>query len=150
MAQMKDSDKRSISSTSDSESSETPTLTEEEWQEVLSQLKRKLRKLKKYKEQGRHEAAIKRLLREIEGLMRKLAQNHPDPKVRAEWTRKADEFNKASEREKENMLLDIGKGLGIIIVSPFLLPGGVLYGVGLFTKGLGNLLTAGKLGEFLN
>ncbi|KAJ7474260.1 hypothetical protein FB451DRAFT_1248445 [Mycena latifolia] len=143
MTQFKDSDKRSISSTSDSD---TATLTEEEWQENLSKLQKKLRKYNRAKKRG-DEEAIKRLMREIGQDMRSLAESHADPKVRAEWKEKADEFDRAPEGEQENMLMDIGKGLGIIIISPFLLAGGVLYGVGLFTKGLGNLLTGGAIGR---
>ncbi|KAF8208949.1 hypothetical protein K438DRAFT_1811476 [Mycena galopus ATCC 62051] len=77
--------------------------------------------------------------------MRKLADASDDLEKRAEWTRKADEFSKGSDDDKENMLMDIGKGLGIIVAAPFLLAGGVLYGVGLFAKGLGNLLSGGAI-----
>ncbi|KAJ7671847.1 hypothetical protein B0H17DRAFT_1084809 [Mycena rosella] len=141
MAQFPDSDKRSISSASD-----TGTLTEEEWQEMLSKLKKKLRRYEQAKKRG-DEETIKRLVREIGQLMSSLADGHSDPEVRAEWTRKANNFEKAPEEAKEHMLLDIGKGLGIIVASPFLVAGGILYGVGLFAQGVGNLLTGGIIGR---
>ncbi|KAJ6509694.1 hypothetical protein DFH09DRAFT_1183051 [Mycena vulgaris] len=143
MVQYKDSDKRSISSKSESDSE---TLTEEEWQQSRAKLQKKLRQYNRAKKRG-DEETVKRLMRELPGDMRGLGEGHRDPNVCAEWIMKAEDFEKASEEDKENMLLDIGKGLGIIIVSPFLLVGGVLYGVGLFAKGLGNLFTGGAIGR---
>ncbi|KAJ6480396.1 hypothetical protein C8R45DRAFT_905950 [Mycena sanguinolenta] len=139
-----DSDKRSTNSVSDTE-----TVTGEEWQALLQLLRDSLKQYNRAKTAG-DQASLKKLAKEIETIMRDLADGHNDPAVQAEWTRKADEFSKASDVGKENMLLDIGKGLGIIIASPFILAGGVLYGAGLFVKGLGNLLTGGAIGRTLN
>lgn len=147
MVQGVDPDKSSIGSSSDS--SETATLTEEEWQKNYSKLQKKLRKYNRAKKRG-DEETVKRLVREIGEDMRNLGEGHSDPAARAEWTRKADEFDKAPESEKENMLMDIGIGLGLLVASPFLLAGGVLYGVGRLTQGLGNLLTGGKVGKLFN
>ncbi|KAJ6531673.1 hypothetical protein DFH09DRAFT_1326430 [Mycena vulgaris] len=109
-------------------------------------LQKKLRQYNRAKKRG-HEETVKRRMREIPGL----GEGHSDPEVHAEWIRKAEAFETASEEDKQNMLLDIGKGLGIIIVSPFLLAGGVLYGVGLFIIGLGDLTggTIGRLGKLM-
>ncbi|KAJ7823070.1 hypothetical protein B0H14DRAFT_3470306 [Mycena olivaceomarginata] len=74
MTQHKDSNEHSNSSTF--------TLTEEEWQELLQMLQRKLREYNRAKTQG-DEEAVKRLAREIEQLMRKLADSHSDPAKRA-------------------------------------------------------------------
>ncbi|KAJ7836979.1 hypothetical protein B0H13DRAFT_184783 [Mycena leptocephala] len=136
-------DKRSISSNSDS--SDTETLTDEEWQKDLAKLQKKLKKYNRAKQRG-DVGTAERLKSEIGRDMRGLAESASDPEVRAKWTKNADEFDSASESDKDNMLMNIGKGLGLIIASPFLLAGGVLYGVGLFTKGLGDLLTGGLLG----
>ncbi|KAJ7751877.1 hypothetical protein DFH07DRAFT_825742 [Mycena maculata] len=141
MVQFPDSDNGSMS-----DSSDTSTLTEEEWRQTAAKLQKKLRKHNRAQKRG-DETTIKSLEREIGELMRRLAQGHSDPAVRAEWARRADEFDKVSEVDKQNILLDIGKGLGIIVASPFILAGGVLYGAGLLTQGLGNLLTGGMMGK---
>ncbi|KAJ7058750.1 hypothetical protein C8F01DRAFT_1147103 [Mycena amicta] len=75
--------------------------------------------------------------------MRDLAAHHPTLEDRTRWAVKADELEKAPDGEKEHILMDIGKGLGLIIALPFILAGGILYGVGLFVKGVGNILTGG-------
>ncbi|KAJ6480405.1 hypothetical protein C8R45DRAFT_905963 [Mycena sanguinolenta] len=128
---------------------ETVTVTGDEWQALQKLLSNKLREYNQAKTTG-NRAAKKKLAKGIEALMRALADSHNDPAVQAEWTSKADEFSKASDARKDNMLWDIGKGLGIVIASPFMLAGGILYGTGLFMKGMGNLLTAGAIGRTLN
>ncbi|KAF7378156.1 MFS general substrate transporter [Mycena sanguinolenta] len=140
-----DSDKRSTGSAA----SDTETVIEEEWQALLQLLRKSLKQYNRAKT-ANDQAAMKKLAKEIEEIMRKLADSHSDSAEQAEWTRRANEFSKASDAGKENMLLDIGKGLGIIIAAPFILAGGVLYGTGLFVKGLGNLLTGGAIGRALN
>ncbi|KAJ7649574.1 hypothetical protein DFH06DRAFT_555452 [Mycena polygramma] len=143
MTQYNDADKESINSTSDSDASETPTMTEEEWQQKLADLKKEFKKYDRAKKRG-DEAKVKRLEGGIWAATRALAEGAKDPKIRAEWEKKADNFKTAADGEKENVLMDIAKGLGLIVASPFILAGGVLYGVGLVTKGLGDLLTGGK------
>src|ERR1700761_454764 len=104
--------------------------------------------LKRYElAQDRNE--VEQLRRTILRLMAGLAEIHPDRVKRERYDAKTKEFEEASDAQKENVLLDIGKGLGMIVVSPFLLTGGVLYGVGLFLRGLGNAFTGGALGRFV-
>ncbi|KAJ7159558.1 hypothetical protein C8R46DRAFT_1108595 [Mycena filopes] len=140
-------DQRSTGSSSSESSSDT--LAEEKWQEMLAKLQKLLKKYDRAKKRG-DEEAMKRLATDIEASMRAMADTHPDPAVKAEWTTKADDFGKAPDDAKDNMLLDIGKGLALIVASPFMLAGGVLYGVGLLTKGLGNLFTGGAIGRAMN
>ena len=40
-----------------------------------------------------------------------------------------------------SVLKNIGMGLGIIVATPIAVAGGVLYGVGMVLKGIGNLMT---------
>jgi hypothetical protein len=100
-------------------------------------LQRTLREYNRAKTQARgddDEEAARRLVGEIEQLMR-LADSDGDPATSVEWKRRADEWSAASDTQKDNMLLDIGKGLDLIVAPPFLGAGGVLYGAGLFVKG---------------
>jgi hypothetical protein len=109
-------------------------------------LQRTFREYNRAKTQGDDdEEAARRLAREIEQLMGRLADSDGDPATSVEWTRRADEWRAASDTQKDNILLDIGKGLGLIVAPPFLGAGGVLYGAGLFVKGSGNLLTGGYI-----
>ncbi|KAF7306214.1 MFS general substrate transporter [Mycena indigotica] len=101
-------------------------------------------KLRQY-ERERQPSEAKQLQKEIIKLMRQLADTHPEPCERKRWEEQADNLDNATEEEREHILLDIGKGLGLILVLPFLFAGGVLYGVGLFVKGVGNLLTGGAI-----
>ncbi|KAF7368664.1 Telomerase Cajal body protein 1 [Mycena venus] len=140
------SDKQSINSSSGS--LDTATLTEEELKAKVLKLHKKIKKYDRALKKGEM-AKAKRLAREIEEDTREIAACHSDPAERAEWMKKADKFANAWDTDKEYMLLDIGKGLGLIVASPFMLAGGVLYGVGLLTKGLGNLLTGGTIGRAL-
>ncbi|KAJ7150468.1 hypothetical protein C8R43DRAFT_494761 [Mycena crocata] len=150
MVQVTDSDQHSTSSSSDSSDK---TASEEEYQHRKEQFKAKLgKKLKKYERAKKRgdDAKAKTLLEEILAEMRDFAETSPNAEDSAYWRSKADALEKASEsgdKESANILADIGMGLGIIVASPFLLAGGVLYGVGRWTKGLGNLLTGGSAGR---
>ncbi|KAJ7223285.1 hypothetical protein GGX14DRAFT_427300 [Mycena pura] len=124
----------------------TATLTElAGWEQIEDLLRQSLRTY----ELAQDRAEVKRLRRTILRLMAALAEIHPDPVERGRYDARTKEFEKASDARKENILLDIGKGLGLVIVSPFLLTGGILYGLGLFLRGLGNTFTGGALGRFM-
>ncbi|KAF7336384.1 MFS general substrate transporter [Mycena venus] len=95
-------------------------------------------------------ATTKRLLRNIPQQMRLLGLSQSDPQVCEDWMKKADEFEAASPKRKHNMLLDIAKGLGLMIVSPFLFVGGFIYGYGMMMKGIGNLLSGGTMSRWVS
>ncbi|KAJ7223306.1 hypothetical protein GGX14DRAFT_694368 [Mycena pura] len=124
----------------------TATLAEPEgWEQIEDLLRQNLRRY----EQAQDRNEVEQLRRTIFRLMAALAEIHPDRVKRERYNARTKEFEEASDAQKENVLLDIGKGLGMIVVSPFLLTGGVLYGVGLFLRGLGNAFTGGALGRFV-
>lgn len=108
--------------------------------------------------------------------MRKLAHIHPDPAARSEWSARSEQFAnvlsrnrelapngiplsdlaaselESNEKEKESILEGLGKGLAILLMTPFLVAGAALfasgalmYGVGKTIVGLGHLFTFGKL-----
>ncbi|KAF7331272.1 MFS general substrate transporter [Mycena kentingensis (nom. inval.)] len=101
----------------------------------------------KLKEYARAKTRAERdlLSAEIVGYMRKIAAISPDAKERAEYAARADQLEKAQGEEKDHILKDIGVGLGLILLMPFIAAGGILYGVGSLVKGIGNLLTGGAL-----
>jgi len=119
---------------------------EENWREAL----RQLQGLMSQYEGARSETVKNRLARQIVDAMRRLGSIHPDQAVRQHWRERADAFNSADEKGKEHILADVGKGLVILLATPFLLvgavlfaAGGILYGAGTFVKGVGRLLTGG-------
>ncbi|KAJ6594725.1 hypothetical protein B0H19DRAFT_913066, partial [Mycena capillaripes] len=111
---------------------------EEEWQRKRANLDKKFKKYQRAKERG-DTAKAKKLEYELWQDMLSLAASHSDPAVRAEWKKKAEDFIRAAETGDESMVMDIAKGLGLVVAAPFILAGTALYGVGLLTKGLGNL-----------
>ncbi|KAF7293847.1 MFS general substrate transporter [Mycena chlorophos] len=109
-------------------------------------------KLREYERTGAKDSAERRRLqREILDEMRYLAAYHPDAATRTYWAEKTRTFDNAaaggSEEEKAHVLMDVGRGLGMIIVAPFRLVGEVLQGVGTVVKGLGTFFSGGKFGQ---
>lgn len=89
--------------------------------------------------------------------IRNVGDSHTDPKVRWEWHEKAEKFSKASPSERVTLFDDIGKGLLILVATPFALAGAaifaagaILYGTGVLIKGIGNVMTGGFLGSGAN
>jgi hypothetical protein len=67
------------------------------------------------------------------------------------WHDMAGRFQQGGAEEREHILMPLAKGLGIIIATPFVLAGGIifaagsiLYGAGKAVQGIGNLLTLGQ------
>jgi hypothetical protein len=90
----------------------------------------------------------------VAAAMRRVGDSHTDPNVKKVWHEKADDFSKASPSERVTLFDDIGKGLLILLATPFALAGGaifaagaILYGAGMLVKGLGNVLTFGAFGS---
>ncbi|QRV78454.1 hypothetical protein RhiJN_06469 [Ceratobasidium sp. AG-Ba] len=82
--------------------------------------------------------------------MRQIGDAYPDEESKSEWYEKADVFEKGNKQEKENILMPLAQGLGILIATPFAVAGGaifaaggILYGAGKTIQGVGNLLTGG-------
>ncbi|KAJ7047890.1 hypothetical protein C8F04DRAFT_1387045 [Mycena alexandri] len=112
--------------------------SEVEWQTKLKSLEKKIRKYN-WSKNGPSEASV------IVDSMRDLGASHSDPKVQAYWNRRADAFERAPDADRKSILLDIGRGLGILIAAPFAIAGAVLIGTGMLLKASGNFLTGGKV-----
>ncbi|KAF8910611.1 hypothetical protein CPB84DRAFT_1635768, partial [Gymnopilus junonius] len=72
--------------------------------------------------------------------MHAVADAHPDEKTRRKWHQNADNFMNASPEERDNALKDIGKGLLMIIATPFVLAGLGLYAAGTIVGGVASVL----------
>lgn len=115
-------------------------LSEVEWRLKLKQLEKKIRKYN-WTKQG-DEA-------DIVASMRDLAASHDDPQVQGYWNRRADEFEKAPDSDKKALLMDIARGLAILIAAPLAIAGALLMGTGMLLKASGNFLTGGKAGKLM-
>ncbi|KAJ7749036.1 hypothetical protein DFH07DRAFT_829442 [Mycena maculata] len=116
------------------------TISEAEWRAKLQKLQKKIRKYN-WTKRG-DEAAI------LES-MRDLAKSHNDRQVQAYWTRRADDFEKAPEANKKSILIDIGRGLAILIAAPFAIAGAVLVGTGMLLTAGGKLLSGGMANSIM-
>ncbi|KAJ7772971.1 hypothetical protein DFH07DRAFT_802077 [Mycena maculata] len=111
-----------------------PNISEAEWQAKLLKLQKKIRR---YNWTKRGDEA------EILESMRDLSASHTDPQVQAYWTRRANDFEKAPDANKKDILVDIGRALGLFIAAPFAIVGGFLKGSGILLKKSGDVLTWG-------
>jgi len=112
------------------------SVDEVEWQINLKKLEKKIRKYnwsRKGDEAG------------IVASMRDLAASHSDPQVQAYWNRRADEFEKAPDSDKKALLMDIGRGVGILFAAPFAIVGAFLIGAGMILRASGNIISGGQV-----
>ncbi|KAJ7223278.1 hypothetical protein GGX14DRAFT_427291 [Mycena pura] len=129
-----------------SDKATTATLTEAGWEQLEVHLKQSL----KTYEQARDRAEIERLQGTILRLMQALAKVHPEARERRQYDAKAKEFQRAPDARKAGILVvEIGRGLGLLIASPFFIVGGALYGFGLVFRGAANLVTGGAIGKLV-
>jgi hypothetical protein len=116
------------------------------WRQALSEIQRLLTAYQDAKAKG-----DKNVIMITEGLlvdsMRRPAQIRPDCEEARQWEMKANDFVKADNEGKENILEGVGKGLLILIGAPVVTVGAVLYGLGKILAGVGHLLTFGTINK---
>ncbi|KAE9409224.1 hypothetical protein BT96DRAFT_913391 [Gymnopus androsaceus JB14] len=83
---------------------------------------------------------MKRHQSEVLGLMKKVANAAPEPRVRFHYLEKARMFSKANAKEKDGVLRDVGKGVSIILLAPLALTAAVF-----LVKGMGDAFNVGKV-----
>ncbi|CAE7221849.1 unnamed protein product [Rhizoctonia solani] len=98
---------------------------------------------------GDHEQ-VTVLDQQIVSAMRSVGDAYPDEESKDAWHVKAKQYESGTEEEKDNILMPLAKGLGILIATPFAVAGGaifaaggILYGAGKTIQGVGNVLTGG-------
>ncbi|KAJ3475134.1 hypothetical protein NLI96_g12040 [Meripilus lineatus] len=91
--------------------------------------------------EGRHirQQANQRII----SLYKELSENHPDHEFRRKMADDAEEWERADEKKRDNMVLSVLQGLGMLFAAPFLITGAVLHGTGQLLVGMGDLLTFG-------
>jgi hypothetical protein len=125
----------------DSENDPDPDI---QWRQALSEIQNMLKAYQDAKAKG-----DKNIIMVTEGLLveslRRPAQIRPDCEEARQWEKRANDFAKADNEGKENILEGVGKGLLILIGAPIVTVGAVLFGLGKVLGGVGQLLTLGTV-----
>ncbi|GAB1521128.1 hypothetical protein RhiTH_004219 [Rhizoctonia solani] len=115
--------------------------------ELLTELQALFEKLNDARRRG--DTATSRTLEpQAVALMRRIGDACPSESGKQHWYDRAQALQNSSEEEKEHVMLAIAKGLGIILLTPFVLVGGIVGGA-VFAAGkgvhdLGSRLTTPK------
>jgi hypothetical protein len=127
----------------------TPSTEEETWKASLDDLKKQMELYEVALKNG-DDRKTEEEARKTVASIRNVGDSHTDPRVKKEWHEKAEKFSKASPSKRVTLFDDVGKGLIILLATPFMLAGSavfaagsILYGAGLVVRGLGNVLTEG-------
>jgi hypothetical protein len=122
-----------------------------EWTQALLQVQDRLREYREAKASNDPDA-IRLAENLVVAAMRRVAQIHPDPEERQHWMQRATDFVEADDKGKEHILEGLGKGLLILLATPFAVAAGavfaagaIVYGAGKVIGGIGQVLTFGKL-----
>src|ERR1700730_14278213 len=97
------------------------------WQVALKRLKADLNNYEAA-QKSNDEGLKKKEASNIIESMQRIGDSHPDPDMRDYWKKKAEAFLRSDETGKEHILAGVGKGLAILLITPFALAGGVLVG----------------------
>jgi hypothetical protein len=122
-----------------------------EWTQALLQVQDWLKEYREAKASGDRDR-IRRAEELVVAAMLRVAQIHPDPVEKEHWKQRAKDFVKADDKGKEHILEGLGKGLLILLATPFAVAAGavfaagaIVYGAGKVIGGIGQVLTFGKL-----
>jgi len=122
-----------------------PEAAEAEWNEALQNLDQRMLIYSQAKAGG-NERDMDSAAEDVALAMEDVANKHPDPQVKKEYRTKAEKLRDSTGDNREGILEDIGKGLLILLTTPFALVGTVLLGVGQILGGVGTILRGlGKL-----
>jgi hypothetical protein len=121
-----------------------PRGVEENWERALRNLEQLMAQYEASQE------VSDELVQRVVQALRLLSEIHPDPRVRNHFRGRAEAFASGNAKDRKHILADVGKGVLILLATPFALVGAVLfaagtivYGAGMFVKGVGSLLTGG-------
>ncbi|EDR07805.1 uncharacterized protein LACBIDRAFT_294456 [Laccaria bicolor S238N-H82] len=124
-----------------------PDAAEIEWNKALKNLDNKMAAYRRVQAAGNGNVKeMDRAAEDIASAMDHMANQHPDPRVKAEYRTKAKELRASTGGQRDTILEDIGKGLLILLTTPFALVGAILGTVGQILNGVGSILRGlGKL-----
>ena len=124
-----------------------PAAVEVEWNEALQHLGKKMVIYREVKMRG-NDQEIGGTAEDVALAMEDVATKHPDPKFTKVYRRKADKIRKSTGDNRDAVVEDIGKGLLVLLTTPFALAGAILGGVGQVLGGVGSMLRG--LGKVVN
>ncbi|KIJ94828.1 hypothetical protein K443DRAFT_683460 [Laccaria amethystina LaAM-08-1] len=122
-----------------------PDAAEIEWNKALQNLDIKMAAYRHSRTVG-NGREVDRAAEDIASAMENIANKHPDSRVQAEYRAKAEKLRNSTGANRESIVEDIGKGLLILLTTPFALVGAILGTVGQILNGVGSILRGlGKL-----
>lgn len=124
-----------------------PSAVEVEWNEALQHLEKKMVIYQQAKMRG-NDQEIGGAAEDVALAMEDVAAKHPDLKSKKEYRAKADKIRKSTGDNRDAVVEDIGKGLLVLLTTPFALAGAILGGVGQVLGGVGSMLRG--LGKVVN
>ncbi|CAE6423951.1 unnamed protein product [Rhizoctonia solani] len=110
-------------------------ISEKSARELLTDLQALFERLNNARRRG-DTATAKTLESQAIVLMRRIGDACPSESGKQHWYDRAQALQSSSEDEKEHVMLAIAKGLGIILLTPFVLVGGIVGGA-VFAAGKG-------------
>ncbi|KAF7782207.1 hypothetical protein Agabi119p4_1583 [Agaricus bisporus var. burnettii] len=129
---------------------EAQTLQEIAWQASLRNLEHQMISYQNHttESSGVSEQDIERVAIAMENV----ANCHPNPKVKAQWKKKAKKFRKADPKKRDGAFKSIGKGYLILpLTSPFYVIGAAFWATGAILDGIGSSFKgAGRLTKKLS
>jgi len=124
-----------------------PSAVEVEWNETLQHLGKKMAIYRQAK-MGGNGQGIGGAAEDVALAMEDVATKHRDLKFKKVYRAKADKIRKSTGDNREAVVEDIGKGLLVLLTTPFALAGAILGGVGQVLGGVGSMLRG--LGKVVN
>lgn len=125
-----------------------PEAAEVEWNEALQNLDKRMRIYYSRAKAADNKEEMDNYVEDIALAMEDVASRHPDPKVQKEYRTKAQKLRNSTSDKREGILEDIGKGLLILLTTPFFLVGTALQAADQILRGVGSILRGlGKLAK---
>ncbi|KEP49453.1 putative transmembrane protein [Rhizoctonia solani 123E] len=109
--------------------------SEKSARELLTELQALFERLNNARRRG-DMATAKTLEPQAVSLMRRIGDACPSEPGKQHWYDRAQALQNSNDEEKEHVMLAIAKGLGIILLTPFVLVGGIIGGA-VFAAGKG-------------
>ncbi|KIJ90408.1 hypothetical protein K443DRAFT_14375 [Laccaria amethystina LaAM-08-1] len=116
-----------------------PSAVEVEWTEALQHLEKRM-VIYRHAKTGDNDQEIGGAAEDVALAMEDVAAKHPDAKVKKAYRTKAAKIRKSTGDNRDAVVEDIGKGLLVLLTTPFALAGAILGGVGQVLGGVGSML----------
>ncbi|KIJ31099.1 hypothetical protein M422DRAFT_186400 [Sphaerobolus stellatus SS14] len=108
---------------------------ERRWKDGVEKIERKVLEYQEVINRGATPTEKECAAENVAGAMEEVAELHTDPNVREYIKREA-----KTEEERDSLLMDIGKGINLLLMTPFVLVGAVLMAAGMLFEGVAKIV----------